>query len=103
MATNDPWKSTLGAIATAALYVLALPITLVLSIRSLGKIVRTIRQLGEGTIACRFCGTANPLAMMTRCPACGAVEPGSRLRCSFCNNVYQVISCSGCGATLRVL
>jgi hypothetical protein len=103
MAPNDPWKSTLGAIATAALHVLALPITLVLSIRSLGKIVRTICQLREGTIVCRFCGMANPLAMMTRCPACGAVEPGSRLRCSFCNNVYQVISCSGCGATLRML
>jgi hypothetical protein len=102
MTSNDVWKSTLSAIATAALYVLAFPITLVLSIRNVGKIVRTIRHINAGSITCRFCGTENPLAMMTRCP-CGAVEPGSRLHCSFCNNIYQVISCSGCGATLRVL
>ncbi len=103
MTLNDAWKVTLNAVATAALYVLAFPITLVLSFRNIGKIVRAIRQLAAGSITCRYCGAENPLAMMTRCPTCGAVEPGSRLRCSFCNSVYSVIPCSGCGATLRVL
>lgn len=103
MPSNDLFKATLNAIATAVLYVLALPITLMLSLRDVGKIVRTLRHLGAGSVTCRYCGTENPLAMMTRCPACGAVEPGSRLRCSFCDNIYTVIPCAGCGATLRVL
>jgi hypothetical protein len=91
-----------SAIATVALSVLALPVTLLLSIPKVGKIIRAIQQLDDGTIPCRFCGTQNPAAVMSRCSTCGAVEPGSRLRCSFCKTVYQVVSCSGCGATLRV-
>lgn len=95
-------KSIESAIATAALSILALPITLLLSIPKVGKLIRAIRQLNDGAISCRFCGAQNPTAMMSRCPTCGAVEPGSRLRCSFCRSVYQVMTCSGCGATLRV-
>ena len=101
-AMSEKEGSIYSAIATAALSILALPITLFVSIPKVAKVIRAIRQLDDGMIPCRFCGTQNPTAMMSRCPTCGAVEPGSRLRCSFCRTVYQVVTCSGCGATLRV-
>lgn len=100
---NEPASTVLGAIASAALYVLALPFVLVKAIGSLRKLARTTARLRAGSMTCPYCAAVNTLNMMTRCPACGAVEPGSRLRCSFCGATYNVIPCAGCGATLKVL
>ena len=100
---DDLLSEILRGIATAALYVLAFPFALFKAIAHLRKLVRIAARLDAGSMTCPYCGAENTLNMMTRCPACGAVEPGSRLRCSFCRAVYDVIPCAGCGATLRVL
>jgi hypothetical protein len=90
-------------IATALLHLLALPFVLIAGIGKLHRFARLAERLNAGVITCPYCAAVNPLNLMTRCPTCGAVEPGSRLRCSFCDAVYDVIPCGGCGATLRVL
>jgi len=100
---DDVLSDILRATATAALYVLAFPFALFKAIAHLRKLVMIAARLDAGSITCPYCAAENTLNMMTRCPACGAVEPGSRLRCSFCDAVYDVIPCAGCGATLRVL
>lgn len=102
MMTQDPWKNMLAAIETAILSVLAFPFTVVAAIVGLRKIVKIAMRISEGKLVCAFCKTENPLNLMSRC-VCGAVEPGSRLRCSFCGVIFDVIPCAGCGATLRVL
>lgn len=100
---NDFEKSILGAITTAALYVLALPIMLVKAIGRARKLARAIAILNAGEFVCPFCSAANPLNCMSRCATCAAVSPGSRLYCPFCKSVYAVITCAGCGATLKVV
>ena len=100
---HDVESRVLDVIASVALTVLALPFLLIGMLRELRKILRTTVRLRAGTMVCPYCAAPNPLNMMTRCPACGAVEPGSRLRCSFCGAIYSTIACSGCNATLRVL
>src|SRR4051812_39732331 len=55
-AMSEKKDSIYSAIATVALSVLALPVPLLLSIPKVGKIIRTIQQLDDGTIPCRFCG-----------------------------------------------
>jgi hypothetical protein len=102
MAMNEAENSVLDAIATAALYILAFPFVALVAIGKLRKLARTTARLLAGTITCPYCATVNTLNMMTRC-ACGAVEPGSRLRCSFCGAIYNAIPCAGCAATLRIL
>ena len=103
MMTQDPWKGLRAAIETAILSVLAFPFTIVAAIADFRKVVKIARRINEGKLVCAFCTTENPLNLMSRCPTCAAVEPGSRLRCSFCGSTYDVIPCVGCGATLRVL
>lgn len=93
----------LGGIATALLSILALPFMLVAWIGRMRKFAQLAERLTAGSVTCPYCEAVNPLNLMTRCPSCGAVEPGSRLRCSFCGAVYEVIACGGCDATLKVL
>jgi hypothetical protein len=102
MAMNDLENRVLDAIATVALHVLALPFIAVKALGNLRKLARTTARLRAGEVTCPYCATVNTLNMMTRC-ACGAVEPGSRLRCSFCGAIYNAIPCAGCSATLRIL
>ena len=96
-------KSIFGAITTGALHVLALPFVALKAVAGVRKLARAAKRIEEGTITCPYCAAANPLNCMSRCPVCGAVAPGSRLYCPFCKNVYSVITCAGCGATLKVL
>jgi hypothetical protein len=100
---DDPAADFLRMVGTALLSILALPFVLITAIRRIREFAKVAERLDEGSITCPYCTAANPLNLMTRCPTCGAVEPGSRLRCSFCDAVYDVIACGGCGATLRVL
>jgi len=100
---NDFESAVLAAVARVALSILALPFLLLDGLRSLRRLARTVGRLRAGSVNCPYCATPNTLNMMTRCPVCGAVEPGSRLRCSFCGALYTVIPCAGCGATLKVL
>jgi hypothetical protein len=99
---QEPWKNVLASIETAILSVLAFPFVLPAAIGGLRKALRVAATIREGKVTCGYCNAENPLNLMTRC-ACGAVEPGSRLRCTFCGTTYDVIPCLGCGATLRVL
>jgi hypothetical protein len=99
---DDGPGEILSIIATTLLHLLALPFVLIAGIVNLRRLVRLAQRLNAGVITCPYCAAVNPLNLMTRCPTCGAVEPGSRLRCSFCDAVYDVIPCGGCGATLRV-
>jgi hypothetical protein len=103
MTTPEPWKNILAAIETAILRMLAFPFTVVAAVAGLRKVLKIATRINEGKLVCAFCKTENPLNLMTRCPTCTAVEPGSRLRCTFCGATYDVIPCVGCGATLRVL
>lgn len=100
---SETEKSIVAAITTGALYILALPIVLLKAIAGARNIVRAIASINAGTMTCPYCSVSLPLNCMSRCPTCAAVMPGSRLYCSFCKNVYAVITCSGCGATLKVL
>lgn len=100
---NDVGTMLLDRITTVVLTLLAAPLVVFRALRRLPKLVRTAERLASGTVVCPYCAAENPLNLMTRCPTCGAVEPGSRLRCSFCRTVFDVIPCAGCGATLRVL
>lgn len=103
MTTQEPWKNLRVAIETVILSVLAFPFTLVAAVVGLRKVVKIATRINEGKLVCAFCKTENPLNLMTRCPTCSAVEPGSRLRCTFCGATYDVIPCLGCGSTLRAL
>jgi len=99
---DEPVNSVMGAIATLALHILALPFVLVVAVTNIRKLVAVNARLRAGVMTCKFCAFENTLNMMTRC-SCGAVEPGSRLRCSFCGTIFEFLPCGGCGATLRVL
>lgn len=100
---HDVESRVLDMIARVALSILALPFLFIGMLRDVRNLARTTARLRAGSMVCPYCAAPNPLNMMTRCPACGAVEPGSRLRCSFCGAIYSVIACTGCGATLKVL
>jgi len=99
---DDVLSDILRVIATVALHIFALPFVLLAAIANVRKLAMVAARLKAGSITCPYCSADNALNMMARCPACGAVEPGSRLRCSFCRTVFDVIPCV-CGATLRVL
>lgn len=103
MTPTEMQKKVLDMMTTLALTVLAAPLLVIPALRRLPKIVAIAQRLAAGAATCPYCGAENPLNLMTRCPACGAVEPGSRLRCSFCRAVFDTITCGGCGATVRVL
>lgn len=100
---DDILSNILRGIATAALHILALPFVLLAAVTKIRRFIVSVKRLNAGRVTCPYCSAENALNMMTRCPTCGAVEPGSRLRCSFCHAVYDVLPCGGCGATLRVL
>jgi uncharacterized Zn-finger protein len=99
---DDVLSDILRAIVTVALHILALPFVLLAATANVRKLAMVAARLKAGSITCPYCSAENTLNMMSRC-SCGAVEPGSRLRCSFCGAVYDVIPCAGCGATLRIL
>jgi len=100
---NETEKNILAAITTVALSILALPVVFVKAAFGARKLARAAANISAGSMTCPYCGTVNPLNCMARCPTCAAVAPGSRLYCPFCKNVYTVIPCAGCGATLKVL
>jgi hypothetical protein len=96
-------KSIESSMTNAVLSLLALPFTIVKAVMKVRKFIRAAARIAQGAITCPYCASETPLNLMSRCPACGAVAPGSRLYCSFCKNVYDVIMCAGCGASLKVL
>ena len=82
---------------TALLHLIALPVTLA---KVLYDLIRSMGKDMPDQIPCS-CGTSTTTARMSRCPSCGAID-GSMVACSFCKEVFETVTCDGCGGTVRI-
>lgn len=85
------------------LYVLASPILALRAIAALVAAHRAARIVRAGFLRCPYCGRGNRLDVLVTCPRCSFAEHRSLgLPCGECGYTPAWISCTGCGASLRL-
>lgn len=88
----------------AVVWIVALPVRLIRFVLvDWPKFLRNVGRLQDETLPCPDCGAETPLAALARCPKCHWAEYGSLLRCSRCRTQFDSVTCTGCGASRRVL
>lgn len=90
-------------LTNALLFVLASP---VLAVQALGQAFKRHRAnavVRNGFVRCPSCGRGNRLDVLVTCPACSFAEFRSLAQpCSECSHQVRWISCTGCGASVRL-
>ncbi|HRY43593.1 MAG TPA: hypothetical protein P5164_06560 [Thermoanaerobaculia bacterium] len=100
---SDPTKKVSSIFSTLVLYVLASPIFALKAIGSFVRSYRTATLVRAGFLRCSACGRGNRLDVLVTCPRCSFAEFRSlALPCSECGYVPGFLSCTGCGASVRL-
>jgi len=86
----------------ALLYLLASPVYLLLVPFVVPRLLRGLRIVRQGRIACPACALPNSLHRFTTCRRCGVAGYGCRLYCANCRRVSHGFPCDRCTALVPI-